>query len=140
MFIGGCAGSTGGGITSIRILVMLKLIKREIQKMLHPRAVIPVKLGEKPLSTDIINSISSFFALGTLALSLEGISLVSASSAVAATLGNIGPGFEIVGPTQNYSQFSIPAKYLMSGLMLMGRLELFTVIALFNKRLWKDEM
>lgn len=146
MFIGGCAGSTGGGITSIRILVILKLIRREIRRILHPRAIIPVKLGGEPLSMDIVNSISGFFALyiiifvlGTLALTLEGISLVSASSAVAATLGNIGPGFEMVGPSRNYSQLSAASKYLMSGLMLMGRLELFTVIALFSKRLWKDD-
>ncbi|HOJ09130.1 MAG TPA: TrkH family potassium uptake protein [Clostridiales bacterium] len=147
MFIGGCAGSTGGGMTSARVLVMLKLIKREMQKVFHPRAVIPLKLVEKTLSTDIIHSISSFFVLyivifvvGTIALSLEGISLTSASSAVAATLGNVGPGFEVVGPVRNYSQFSIPGKLLMSALMLVGRLELFTVIALFNKRLWRDEI
>jgi len=75
-----------------------------------------------------------------LALTLEGISLTSASSAAVATLSNIGPGFEIVGPVQNYSQFSTLSKLLMSGLMLIGRLELFTIIVLFNKKLWTDEV
>ncbi len=147
MFIGGCAGSTAGGMKCIRVVVLLKLIKREFQKIFHPRAVIPIKIEDKTLSTDAIHSISSFvflyfviFVIGSLLLSLEGISLVSASSAAASTLCNIGPGFEMVGPMQNFGEFSALSKLLMSGLMLVGRLGLFTVIALFNARVWKDEI
>ncbi|HHV98374.1 MAG TPA: TrkH family potassium uptake protein [Clostridiaceae bacterium] len=146
MFIGGCAGSTAGGMKSIRILVLIKMIKREIMKIFHPRAVVPVKLGHKVLPNDLLISISTFsilyifiFVLGTLIVSLEGIDLVSASSAVAATLGNIGIGLGLVGPAQNFSQFSEPIKFLFSFLMLIGRLEIFTVLALFSQKFWKNE-
>lgn len=137
MFIGGCAGSTGGAIKNIRILVLFKLIKREISKIYHPRAMIPMKIGGKAITGDVTVSIASFFALyifsfviGTILISLEGHGLVSSASAVAATLGNIGPGFDFVGPTQTYANFSYPSKLLLSFLMLIGRLELYTVIAL----------
>lgn len=147
MFVGGCAGSTGGGMKSIRILVLLKLIKREIMKIFHPRAVVPVKIGQRSLTTDMLNSISSFFILyivifvvGTLLISLEGMDLVSSASSVAATLSNIGPGFGVVGPVHTFSQFSEISKLLMCGFMLMGRLELFTVIVLFTTKFWRDEI
>ena len=147
MFVGGCAGSTGGGITSIRILVLLKLIKREISKIFHPRAVIPVKIGDKVVPNDVVASITSFFALymaifviGTLAISLEGIDFESSMGAVAATLGNIGPGLGLVGPTRTYSQFSNLGKLLLSLFMLLGRLELFTIIALFAPSTWNKEI
>lgn len=147
MFVGGCAGSTGGAMKNIRVLVLLKMIQREIMKIFHPRAVVPVKLGQRTLSRDVLSSISSFFALyivifilGTLLISLEGLDLISSSSAVAVTLGNVGPGFGVVGPIHTYSQFSDFSKILMSGFMLMGRLELFTVIALFTSKFWKDDI
>jgi trk system potassium uptake protein TrkH len=147
LFFGPCAGSTGGAIKSIRLLVLLKLIKREISKALHPRAIIPVKIGQNALSSETLSGISSFFVLyivvfvlGTIALSLEGKGLITASSAAAATLGNVGPGFELVGPACNYNSFSNISKYIMSGLMLLGRLELFTVIALFSREFWRGEL
>ena len=147
MFIGGCAGSTGGGIKNVRILVLLKLIKREMSKIFHPRAVISVKIGQKPVSSDTLASIASFFALyiiifslGTLIISLEGIGLVSAASAVAATIGNIGPGFDFVGPARTYSEFSNPSKLLLSWFMLLGRLEIFTIFILFSPKFWTNEM
>jgi trk system potassium uptake protein TrkH len=147
MFVGGCAGSTGGSIKNIRILVLIKLIKREVSKIFHPRAVIPVKIGSKTIQSDTIASIASFFSLyififviGTLIISLENIGLVSSASAVAATLGNIGPGFDFVGPTQTYSEFSVPSKLLLSSFMLLGRLELFTFFALFTPKFWTDKM
>lgn len=146
MFVGACAGSTGGAIKNIRILVLFKLVKRELVRIIHPRAVLPVKIGQKTISPDMLNGISSFFmlymvifVLGTLAVSMEGIDLISASSAVAAMLGNIGLGFGLVGPAQNFSFFSIPVKFLFTGLMLMGRLELFTVIVLFSRKFWSEE-
>jgi trk system potassium uptake protein TrkH len=146
MFIGGCAGSTSGSVKTIRILVLFKLIGREISRIFHPRAVIPVKLGRTSLQSNTVNSIVSFFVLylllfvtGTLVISLEGLDLESSASAVAATLGNIGPGFGIVGPTGNYSGFSDFSKLFLSFLMLLGRLELFTIIALIEPKRWIEE-
>lgn len=144
MFVGGCAGSTGGGIKNIRILVLLKLVKREFSKIFHPRAVIPIKKGDRILPNDIVASITSFFilyiivfVLGTIIISLEGIDLESSAGAVAATLGNIGPGFGLVGPAQTYSHFSPYSKILLSLFMLLGRLELFTILALFAPTTWE---
>lgn len=146
MFIGGSAGSTSGGIKGIRILVMLKLVKREIAKMFHPRAIIPIKIQNKPLTSDVTASITSFvvlflsvFVIGTILISLEDIGLESAASAVAVTLGNVGPGFGFVGPTQTYSEFNSFSKLVLSALMLFGRLELFTFIALFAPKNWRNE-
>jgi len=147
MFVGASAGSTGGGMKVIRILVMLKLIKREVGKLYHPRAVMPVKVNNKVMNNETIARINSFLALyivlfivSTLLVSLEQIDLISAGSAVAATLGNIGPGLELVGPVQNYAFFSIPTKLWLSLLMLMGRLELFTIIALIAPKNWRIDV
>ncbi|MCC5909994.1 MAG: TrkH family potassium uptake protein [Clostridiaceae bacterium] len=144
MFVGGSAGSTGGGVKVIRLLILFKLVKREIAKILHPRAMIPVQINGKVISSDVVASVTSFFflylilfAVGTLLISLEGIGFLSASSSVAATLGNIGPGFEFVGPTQTYSQFTVPSKLFLSLLMLFGRLELFTVFILLTPSFWE---
>lgn len=146
MFIGGSAGSTAGGLKVIRILVMLKMIKREVVKIFHPRAVIPIKVNGKPVPNEVVSSIFSFialyfliFALATLLVSLEGISLESASSSVAATLSNIGPGFKFVGPSRGFWDYSQWAKLLFSFLMLLGRLELFTVLVLLFPRSWRKE-
>ncbi|WP_071394307.1 TrkH family potassium uptake protein [Bacillus tuaregi] len=136
MFIGGSAGSTTGAIKVLRILILFKLIKRELLKIQHPRAVMAIKLQNKALSSGVTTSIVSFFVLyillfigGTVFISLEDIGLESAASAVAATLGNIGPGFGLVGPTENFSGFSDFSKIIFSILMLFGRLELFTILA-----------
>lgn len=146
MFIGGCAGSTAGGMKGIRIVALLKLVKRQIVKTFHPRAMVPIKIDGKAISSDTIAGITSFFVLyigifvvGTIIISLEGFDLLSSASAVAATLGNIGPGFGIVGPMLNFSVFSDFSTFLLSILMLLGRLELFTIIALFSPSKWKNE-
>ena len=146
MFIGGCSGSTAGAMKNIRILVLIKLVKRDILKIFHPKAVIPVKLGNKTISSETLGSIASFFVLyififiaGTLLTTLDGADLLTASSSVAAMLGNIGPGFEMVGPTMNFAHFSAWSKWLFSFLMLLGRLELFTVLVLFSKKFWTDQ-
>lgn len=147
MFIGASAGSTGGGMKVIRILVMLKLIKRNILKLFHPRAIIPVKINNKVLPTETIESINSFlglyiiiFVLSTIVVSLEGVDLVSAASTVAATLGNVGPGFGYVGATKTYFGYSAITKLFLSLLMLLGRLELYTIIALLVPRNWRREV
>jgi trk system potassium uptake protein TrkH len=147
MFVGGSSGSTGGSIKIIRILTLIKLLKREFRKIFHPRAVMAVKIDNEPVKSDILSNISSFFILyllifiiGTILVSLEGIGLVGSAASVAATLGNIGPGFGFVGPTNTYSGFADATKILLSVFMLLGRLELFTVIAIFTPGFWKNEM
>ena len=144
MFVGGSAGSTGGSIKVIRLIILFKLVKREVQKLLHPRALVPVQLNGKMLTSDVIAGVSGFFflymilfATGTLLISLENIGFMSAASSVAATLGNIGPGFDFVGPTQTYALFSSPSKWLLTFMMLFGRLELFTMFLLITPSYWK---
>ncbi len=146
MFIGGSSGSTGGSIKVIRLLVLLKLVKREFAKLFHPQAVIPIKIQNKALPRDLNSNIFSFFILyififviGTLLISLEDIGLESAASAVATTLGNVGPGFGFVGPTKTYSEFTDFSKIVFSILMLLGRLELFTIIVLIVPKNWRKE-
>lgn len=146
MFIGGSSSSTSGGIKVIRILILLKLVKRSMARRLHPRAVIAMKFDGKPVSTDTISAVTNFvflyiaiFSLGTILLSLENHDLLTTASAVAACLGNIGPGFNMVGPTLNYSIFSDLGTFFLGMMMLVGRLELFTIILLFSKQFWNPD-
>ncbi|ASW44185.1 TrkH family potassium uptake protein [Clostridium isatidis] len=147
MFVGGCAGSTAGGMKNIRIVALLKLVKRQIVKTFHPRAMIPVKIDGRAISSDTTAGITSFFVLyigifvvGTIIISLEGFDFMSSASAVATALGNVGPGFGVIGPMFNFSVFSDFSIFLLSILMLLGRLELFTIIALFAPSKWKNEV
>ncbi len=146
MFIGGSAGSTAGGLKVIRILILFKLIRREISKIFHPRAVIPIKVNDRIVPNDTVASINSFvalyfaiFVISTLLVTLEGVNLESAASSVVATLSNIGPGLGFVGPTQNFGAFHNATKVLFTFLMLLGRLELFTIIALLAPKNWRRE-
>lgn len=145
MFVGGSAGSTSGGVKVIRFVVAGKFIKREFARTLHPQAATPITINGKVTSPDVVQGVLSFYLLylavfvfGTLLISLEGLDLFSAMSAVAATLGNIGPGFGAVGPMQTYASFSPFSKVLLSFLMLMGRLELFTLLLLFTPGFWRE--
>jgi len=147
MFIGGSAGSTAGGMKVVRILITLKLIKREVLKIFHPRAMRPVKLNGRILPNETIAGIYSFtglyiiiFAISTILVTVEGVDLVSAMSSVAATLGNIGPGLGFVGPTSTFNGYSQITKVFFSLLMLLGRLELFTIIALLAPKNWRREV
>lgn len=146
MFIGGSAGSTAGGLKVIRILILLKLIKKEIAKIFHPRAIVPIKVNGKTVSSDVISSIGSFmalyfliFTLSTILVSLQGVDLESAISSVAATLSNIGPGFGFAGPSRGFWDYCQPLKLLFSFLMLAGRLELFTLLALLMPKTWRKD-
>lgn len=146
MFIGGSAGSTAGGLKVIRILILIKLIRREISKIFHPRAIIPIKANDRIVPNDTVSSINSFvalyfviFVISTLLVTLEGVNLESAASSVVATLSNIGPGLGFVGPTQNFGAFHNATKVLFTFLMLLGRLELFTIIALLAPKNWRRE-
>jgi len=145
MFFGGCAGSTAGGIKQIRILLIFKVIKRELYKLIHPRAVISIRLGDKTVSEGIIQSIMGFFMLYilifagvSLLLMAQGMDIVSSTSAVVAALSNVGPGFNIVGPAMNYGGLSNLAKILLTACMLLGRLEIYTLLVLLMPSFWKD--
>lgn len=143
MFVGGCAGSTSGGIKDIRILLLLKLVKAEIVKILHPRAVVQIRLGNKTVPVGIMSATTAFFfsyitlyAVGVLLISLDNIDFISAASAAAACIGNVGPGFGFVGPMCNYSGLSDFSKMVLSALMLFGRLEIFTILAVLSPGAW----
>lgn len=144
MFIGGMAGSTGGGIKVIRQILLVKNAVLELRRTLHPQAIIPVRLSGQAVSQDIIFKVMAFFQIyimtflfGTLIMSLLGLDFSSAVGASIATLGNIGPGLGLVGPTGNYAEIHSVGKWFLSVMMLMGRLELFTVMILFSSAFWK---
>lgn len=144
MFIGGCAGSTGGGMKVMRIHVLLKLVSREVTRLIHPRAVVPVRIAGAPVDRDVVANILGFFVLymlilvtGTFVMSELGMDLPTSIGAVAATLGNVGPGLGLVGPTDNYGFVPDVGKWCLSLLMLMGRLEIYTVIVLLSRATWQ---
>ncbi|HHT20032.1 MAG TPA: TrkH family potassium uptake protein [Tissierellia bacterium] len=146
MFVGGCAGSTAGGMKVIRVLVSTKLVRREFSKIAHPRAYSPIKVNGRILPNEIVSGITSFLSLhlmvflgGVLFISLENYDLITSISAVAATLNNVGPGLALLGPSFNYSFFNDASKLFLTLMMLLGRLELYTVIALLAPRRWIDE-
>ena len=144
MFSGGCAGSTAGGMKILRLQIMGKTIMRDIRTYMTPQAVIQVRMGEKAVEPDVVSTIGVFlmifvliFTIATLAMCLWMPDLESAATAVIATLGNIGPGLGSVGPTQTYAAIPAPGKAILTGCMLLGRLELFTVLVLFAPGFWR---
>jgi trk system potassium uptake protein TrkH len=144
MFIGGCAGSTGGGIKVIRVLIMFKFILREITQLLHANAVVPVRVGKVTVPREQLSHLMGFFILfvctfcaGTFLMSITGLDIETSFSATIAALGNIGPGFGSVGPTENFGHLTDMGKYVLGFLMLMGRLELFAVIIFLSPEYWK---
>jgi trk system potassium uptake protein TrkH len=143
MFTGGSAGSTGGGPKMVRLLLIIKNSLIELKRLLHPRALIPVRLNGQTVPSGIIFNILAFFVLyllifiiASLVMTALGLDFISAMGAVIATLGNIGPGFGQVGPTANYATLPDLGKWFLSFLMLLGRLELFTVLLLFTPAFW----
>jgi len=144
MFIGGCAGSTGGAIKCVRILILLKQAVRELYQLVHPRAVLPVKLGKKVISADTLQGIWGLtflylliFSLASLALSMMGLDILTSISAVATTLGNVGPGLGAVGPTDNFAHLPPAAKWILTVCMLAGRLEIYTLLILLLPEFWR---
>jgi trk system potassium uptake protein TrkH len=144
MFIGGCAGSTGGGMKNIRVFVMLKKVMRELKRFLKPSAVVKIKLGGKPLDQLVVSHISAFFvmfvlifALVTFVMTFYTPDLETAFSSVIASLGNIGPGLAGVGAVHTYADIPAPGKAILTFCMLLGRLELYTVMVLFVPRFWR---
>ena len=142
-FIGGSSSSTAGGVKVIRVLVMLKMIKRSIMLKLHPNALINIRYNGRILSTDIVQGIcafvflyaTTFFAV-SLFISLDNHDMLTNLSAAATCLGNIGPGFGLVGPSDNFSIFSDGMKFVLSLTMVAGRLELFTLLMLLSGKFW----
>ena len=144
MFIGGCAGSTGGGMKVARILLLFKHAQVQLYRLIHPRAVRLVKLGDLPVDREVMQAILGFFALfmgvfvvASCLVAASGMDLVSSGAAVIATLSNIGPGLGSVGPADNFAQVPAFGKTVLIACMLMGRLELFTVLVLFFPSFWR---
>ena len=142
-FMGGCAGSTAGGIKVMRLQLMYKQGRKEIVRLVHPNAVLSIKLGKQVISERVINTVTAFFsmyilsfALCGLALCVVGLDWVTAFSAAAACLNNLGPGLGDVA--NNYASIGDPAKWILAFTMLLGRLELFTLLVLFTITFWRD--
>ncbi len=141
-FIGACVGSTGGGIKVVRILLMFKLATKEIRKFIHPKAYVSIKLNQKSIAERVLVSVWGFFSLYVIAfvmiliaLMFTGLDQVSAFSATAASINNLGPGLGVVA--DNYGNISNTAKWILSFSMLLGRLEILTLIALLHKTFWR---
>ena len=144
MFLGGCAGSTAGGIKCARILLLGRCARRSLGRLCHPRSVKVVKLDGKAVDETTLNTVLVFFTCylfllgaGCLVISLDGFSLTTTWTAVLACLSNIGPGLEAVGPMGNFAAFSALSKMILSLAMLLGRLELFPILILFLPSTWK---
>jgi trk system potassium uptake protein TrkH len=142
--IGGMAGSTGGGPKVVRLLILIQNANREIRRLVHPRAILPVRLGGRPVADEVLEHVLSFFtlymglcALSILILAATGLDLLTAIGATITCIGNVGPGFGTVGPTESFAHLSNAAKLWLSALMLIGRLEIFTVLVLFSRTFWR---
>lgn len=145
MFVGGSAGSTGGGIKVVRVMLMFKNSLLELKRLIHPNAVIPVRLNNQSVPSPIVINILAFIAfylvmvfIGMMVMSTMGYDIETSVGAVAATIGNIGPGIGAVGPVENYAHLPDFGKWFLSFLMLIGRLELFTVLVIFTRTFWKE--
>ena len=144
MFIGACAGSTGGGIKIVRIVIGAKLARRGVQRAIHPQQVKCVHIDGEPLDEDTCSSVSAFllvyallFVLLLVLLALEGLDFITTFSAAASCFNNVGPGMELVGPMSNYTCFSSFGKVLLAFSMLFGRLELYPMLLLFIPAAWR---
>ena len=144
LLLGACAGSTSGGVKMIRYQLLIKNSLVEVKRLLHPNAIVPVRHNGKAVPNEIIAKVSAFvltylaiFALGSLLLAMTGLDLKSSMGSVAACMANIGPGLGQTGPAGNYSEITVFGKWLLSALMLLGRLELFTVLIIFTPYFWK---
>jgi trk system potassium uptake protein TrkH len=150
MFLGGMAGSTAGGVKTFRVGILTKAAAADLRRLVHPRGVFVTRFGSDRVRDEVVESIQSFFLFymflfmtGTFLIAFidanatEGLDLVTSASAVAASIGNIGPGLGEVGPTGNYAAIPGMGKLLLSWLMIVGRLEIFPVLLLFTRDLWK---
>jgi len=145
MFIGACAGSTGGGIKVSRIIILFKSIKKELNSYIHPKIIQKIKMDGKPVEHEVVRATNVYFvtftvifSLSVLAISFDNKDLVTNFTAVLATINNMGPGLAGAGPAQNFGGFSIFSKYILMFDMLAGRLELFPLLILFHPSIWKE--
>ena len=143
-FVGGMAGSTGGGVKVVRVLLILKNSFRELRQLVHPQAVLPIRLDHRVVPEGIVRTVLSFVVfyvglvgLGTLMMGFLGLDIWSAFSATFSCVGNVGPAFGAMGPTENYTHVPTAGKWILSVLMMAGRLEIFTVLLLFTPGFWK---
>lgn len=143
MFIGACAGSTGGGIKVSRIMIYLKTVRKELQHLIHPKNIKVIKLEHKPVDHNVIRSVNIYliayfaiFTISVLFISLDGFDGTTTLTSVIATFNNIGPGLNLVGPMGNFDMFSNLSKYVLMFDMLAGRLEIFPMLLLFSPSLW----
>ncbi|MGN1101514.1 MAG: TrkH family potassium uptake protein, partial [Huintestinicola sp.] len=144
MFIGACAGSTGGGIKVSRIIILFKGLKKEMLSIVHPKQVRKVKVDSHTIDHSVIRSVNVYmvsylliFVISLVIISFDNHDLITNFTSVAATINNIGPGLELVGPAANFGVFSSPAKIVLIFDMLAGRLELFPMLLLFTPETWK---
>lgn len=144
MFIGACAGSTGGGIKVSRILILFKSMHKELLAIVHPKQIKKIKLDSHPIEHEVVRGVNVFmvaylmiFVISLVMISFDNHDLITNFTAVAAAINNIGPGLELVGPTSNFAFFSAPAKVVLIFDMLAGRLELFPMLLLLTPSTWK---
>ena len=144
MFYGGCAGSTGGGIKQLRFLLLIKQSGAEIKRLIFPHAVLPVRVNDRVVPPEVLTHILGFFfffigifAIVTCIMTILGLDLITAAGCTIATMGNIGPGLGEVGPLDNYAHIATAGKFILTFCMLLGRLELYTVLILFSPNYWK---
>ncbi len=144
MFVGGCAGSTGGGMKVMRVMLLAKSSYKELLRLIHPRAVFHVKFGKRVVPADVLSGVWGFFVLwlalffaGVLAVSATGVDVLTSFGAALACIGNIGPGVGLVGPTENYGFMPEFAKWVLVVLMVLGRLEIYTIMVLFVPEFWR---
>jgi len=143
MVVGACAGSTGGGLKCIRVLLLFKILRRNIRQTLNPKKVLVIRNNDQVVDEKVLSNVNAYLAayviivvLGTLVLSLDGFSLETNLSAILATFNNIGPGFAGVGPTCTYAAYGVLSKLVMIVCMLAGRLEIFPILVLLSRSAW----
>lgn len=144
MMFGGCTSSTAGGMKNIRIFIAFKFMGAELKKLFHPHGIFPIRMGDRTVSDGLVSNILGFIGLyiliffgGVMALTALGLDIDTSIGAVLATLGNVGPGIGGVGPAENYSAIPFLGKWILSFLMMTGRLEIFTVLVIFTRPFWR---
>lgn len=146
MFVGACAGSTGGGIKVSRFVIVFKTVGKELRSYIHPKSIQKINIDGKPIVHEVLRSVNVYlvtflvvFVCSVFLISFDGKDLITNFTAVAATINNIGPGLNLVGPTQNFGMFSPFAKFILMFDMLAGRLELFPLLILFYPSVWREK-
>ena len=143
-FVGGMAGSTAGGVKVIRVLLVVRVAMSQLFRLVHPRGITAIKLGDRTIDDTVVYSVLGFVGMwvllllgGTGLLCLFGSDVLTSFSAAAVSLGNIGPGFGEVGPSQIYAGFATEAKLTLTALMILGRLEIYTVLVILTPGFWR---